>query len=518
MTIDRRRLIGTGLAAPVILSFATRGAWAAAATPFTLGVASGEPWADSVVLWTRLAPRPYDADGGMGSAPVAVRWEVAEDEKFARIVRRGTARAEAKEGHSVHVEVAGLRPGGIYHYRFIAGGVASPTGRTRTAPARDAAVDRLRLCFGSCQNYEVGHYAAYRHIVADDPDLILFLGDYIYETVPENHVRTHVNPEPFDLADYRVRYANYKTDPLLQAAHHAAPWAVIWDDHEVANDYANALDENNSDPVAFLRRRTAAYQAYWEHMPLRRSAHPDGTAMRIYRTLDWGKLAQIQLIDDRQYRGPRACQPPELLANHEKYLKLIPDCPDRTAANRTMLGAPQERWLDATLGQSRATWNLLAQQTLMASLERIDPIHPEGQPSLYTGDTWATYPAARDRIIRRWADAGTSNPIALGGDVHAFVAGDMHHPDRPDGPPVASEFVGGSITSLFHDPQLKAEAKACRLAFAENEVHGYGRVDVTPKGADIVFRGLRDATRPDSNAYDLVRFAVEPGRPGLHIA
>jgi alkaline phosphatase D len=516
MDVDRRRLIGAGLAAPAILGFGARAAWAAADTPFTLGIASGEPWPDSVVLWTRLAPRPLEGDGGMRAAPVAVRWELAEDDRFARIVRHGTARAAAKDGHSVHVEVAGLNPGRVYHYRFIAGGVASPTGRTRTAPARDAAVERLRLCFASCQNYEVGHYAAYRHMVADDPDLILFLGDYIYEGKPEKRVRAHLNPEPVDLAGYRVRYATYKSDPLLQAAHQAAPWATIWDDHEVANDYADTLDENNGDPVAFLRRRAAAYRAFWEHMPLRASARPDGPAMRLYRTLDWGRLAQIQLIDDRQYRGPRACQPAGLVERRQPYLKLIPDCPERIAPERTMLGQRQEAWLDSALGHSPAQWNLLAQQTLMTSLRRVDPAHDDQPAHLYSADTWASYPAARDRIIRRWADARTSNPIALGGDIHAFAAGDMRHPDRPDGPPVASEFVGGSITSLFHDPFLKAEAKVSGLAFAENEVHGFGRVDLTGTGANIVFRGLRDATTPDSPVYDLARFAIEPGTAGLH--
>jgi len=519
MQIDRRRLIGVGLAAPALLSFASRAAWAAAETPFTLGVASGEPWPTSVVLWTRLAPRPFEGDGGMGKAAVAVRWELAEDENFIRMTQRGEVRADAGEGHSVHVEVAGLQPGRHYFYRFIAGGIVSPIGRTRTAPAPGAVVDRLRLCFSSCQNWEVGYYGAYRHMIAEDPDLILFLGDYIYEGAPgEGKLRRHINPEPLDLAGYRVRYANYKSDPLLQAAHQAAPWATVWDDHEVANDYANALDENNTDPATFLLRRAAAYQAYWEHMPLRRAAHPNGPAMHLYRTLDWGRLAQIQLIDDRQYRAPRACQPPQLMSNHEKYLVLIPDCAERTAAGRTMLGAAQEQWLDGVLGRTTATWNVLAQQTLMASLERIDPLHPDGQPSLYSADTWASYPAARDKVIRRWAEAKTPNPIALGGDIHAFAAGDMRHPDRPDHPPVSSEFVGGSITSLFHDPQLKAEAKYCGLSFAENEVHGYGRVDLVADHCAVTFRGLADATRQDTSIADLVRFTVESGRPGLHMA
>lgn len=516
--IDRRGLLGAAVAAPALLMLGGRARGAGAAYPFTLGVASGEPSPDGMVLWTRLAPEPLLADGGMPARPVPVRWELAEDEHFARVVRHGDAVADPRWAHSVHVEPAGLAAGRPYWYRFIAGGETSPVGRTRTAPRAHAPVDRLRLCYGSCQKYEVGYYAAYRHMVAEDPDLIFFLGDYIYEGAPaKDALRPHRNPEPVDLPGYRVRYATYKSDLLLQAAHAVAPWLLTWDDHEVANDYAGALDQTNGDPAAFLLRRAAAYRAYWEHQPLRAAARPHGPAALLYRSLDWGDLAQFQIIDDRQYRGPRACQPPELAAKHLQYDTLVPTCADLTDPRRTMLGDTQEEWLMAALGRTRARWNLLAQQTLMAGLPRTDPKHPEAGPHLWSADTWSGYPVARDRIVHRWAEAGTPNPIALGGDIHSFAAADLHDPARPQ-TPVAAEFVGGSITSLFHDAHVKQEAAAAGIRFVENEVRGYGRVDLTRDHADVTFRGLADATKPDSAISDLARFAVEAGKPGIQAA
>lgn len=508
-------MIGGTAGALALLSFGARGATPLPPGLFTLGVASGDPAPDRVILWTRLAPDPLAPDGGMPTTAIPVRWEVADDEGFTRIVRSGTAQAKPQWGHSVHVDATGLRPGRAYFYRFIAAGEASPTGRTKTAPARGVTVDRLRLCFGSCQKYEAGFYAAWHHMVAEDPDLILFLGDYIYEGAPnpKNAVRLHRNPEPVDLPGYRARYASYKLDPLLQAAHHAAPWALTWDDHEVANDYAGALDQGNGDPVAFLRRRAAAYQAWYEHQPVRAPA-PHGPDMRIYRTLDWGALAQFQIVDDRQYRGPHACQPPGLVAAHKPYVSMIADCPDLHDPSRSMLGAAQEKWLDARMGDSPAQWNILAQQTLMRQQYRIDPADPQGQHK-YSADGWSGYPAARDRIFRRWVEAGTRNPLALGGDIHAFAAADIQNPDRPDGPPIAAEFVGGSISSLNPDPGIKALAAANGLAFAENEVRGYARLDLNAQGGSMTYRGLADALREDSDIADIARFTVESGKPGL---
>ncbi|NIJ08954.1 alkaline phosphatase D [Sphingomonas vulcanisoli] len=503
------------IAAPALLALATRSAAIGPRDPFTLGVASGDPWPDGMVLWTRLAPDPLTSDGGMPARPVPVRWELAADPQFRRLLRHGTAIAEPAWGHSVHVELTGLLPGRPYWYRFIAGGAVSPVGRTRTAPTPGAKVDRARFCYGSCQKWEVGYYSAYHHMVAEDPDMILFLGDYIYEGAPEKgQVRLHANPEPKDVPGYRVRYAQYKTDPLLQAAHAAAPWVTTWDDHEVANDYADDLDEKNSDPMAFLKRRAAAYHVYYEHLPLRAHARPapDGLTT-LYRTIDWGGLAQFQVVDDRQFRSHRACQPPELIAAHKQYQVYVPDCPEIHDPRRTMLGSAQEAWLNGKLGSSRARWNLLTQQTLMTTLKRVDPDHPKSPEPVYSGDTWSTYQPARDRILQRWADARTPNPIALGGDIHSFFAGDMRL--SPDGPPIAAEFVGGSITSLFHDPYLKLEAARSGGTYSENEVRGYGRVDLTPEVAEITFRGVRDATKPMSDIFDVKRFTVEAGRPGI---
>ncbi|MEG3124086.1 alkaline phosphatase D family protein [Sphingomonas sp. GB1N7] len=519
--LTRRTLILASAGSAALLSVGARGALRLPPGLFTLGIASGDPSPDGFVLWTRLAPLPLDADGGMPPVTVPVRWEVAEDEGFARIVRSGVVRAEARWGHSVHVDVAGLRPARRYFYRFIAGGEASPVGRTITAPAVGAKVDRLRVCFGSCQKYEVGRYGAYAHIVADDPDLVLFLGDYIYEDKVKDGdeaVRRLDLSEAVDLAGYRARYAAYKLDPLLQAAHRAAPWVLTWDDHEVANDYGGARDQNNSDPAVFLARRAAAYQAYYEHQPLRAATRPnrDG-GMHLYRTLDWGQLAQFQILDDRQYRGLPACQPPELAERHLRYRSLIEACVTLGDPHRSMLGERQDRWLMTALAATRAQWNVLAQQTLMHQQVRIDSGHPE-RGDQFGADTWSGFPAARDRIFRRWAEVGTGNPIALGGDIHAFAAADIRDPARPDGAAIGTEFVGGSITSVLRDPSYKALAARNGLGFAEDAKRGYGRLDLTPAGGEMVFRGLNDSRREDSGIADIARFALEPGKPGLNMS
>ncbi len=518
--LTRRSLLAGAAGSAALLSVGARGAFGLRSGLFALGIASGDPAPDGVVIWTRLAPSPLEPDGGMPPVAVPVRWEVAEDERFARVVRAGIARAEPRWGHAVHVDVTGLAPARRYFHRFIAAGEASPVGRTRTAPAPGAPVDRFRVCFGSCQKYEVGQYGAYRHMVEEDPDLVLFLGDYIYEDAvkpADEPVRRLAAGEPFDLAGYRVRYAAYKLDPLLQAAHAAVPWVLTWDDHEVANDYGAARDQNNSDPATFLLRRAAAYQAYYEHQPLRAATRPHRDGMHLYRTLDWGRLAQLQIIDDRQYRGLPACQPPGIAEAHVRYRSLIDACATLDDPTRTMLGRRQERWLMDRLGATRAQWNILAQQTLMHQQVRIDPAHPD-RGDQYPADSWSGYPAARDRIFRRWAEAGTGNPIALGGDIHAFAAADIRDPARPDGPPIAAEFVGGSITSRLRDPSYKALAARNGIGFAEDVKRGYGRLDVTPVGGEIVFRGLDDSRREDSAIADIARFALVPGKPGLDIS
>ena len=519
---SRRQIIGAPMAvAPFVIASGGMALMRGPAGPlFSLGVASGEPAPDGVVLWTKLAPEPLAPGGGMDRSRVPVRWEVAEDEHFRRIVRQGEVRATPEDGHSLHVEVSGLRPAHVYHYRFLALGQVSPVGRTRTAPAPDAAVDRLRICYGSCQKYEVGHYAAWTHAIADDPDLILFLGDYIYEGAPNpKSLRPHLNPEPFDLPGYRARYASYKLDPLLQAAHAAAPWMTIWDDHEVANDYAGQWDQHYGDPARFLMRRAAAYQAYWEHMPLRRMSHPAGPWARLYRRLDWGRLARIVLLDDRQYRDDRPCQPAPDAAGKRAYDYLVADCANRHDPKLSMLGAPQERWLNGELAGQKAQWNLLAQQTLMTPFPTINSEQSDKGAVFHSVDRWEGFPAARDRIFHRWVQAATPNPIVLSGDIHAFAATDLHDPARPDGTPIASEFVGGSITSLNPDPLFKSTAaRTTGFHYAENSIRGYGRIDLSQDHCNVTFRGLADARDPRSGITNLTRFVLEAGHPGIQRA
>ena len=513
-SIARRQLLrGAASLAGLALTPAAIGGVVLAApsltdNPFSLGVASGEPTADGVVLWTRLAPKPLEPDGGMPQRPVAVRWEVAEDQAMRKVVRAGKALASSNAGHSIHVEVTGLKSNREYWYRFTAAGAQSPVGRTRTAPARGAKVDHLRLCYASCQKWEAGFYSAHAHMAEEAPDLILFLGDYIYEGAPgsKNAVRLHANPEPKDVAGYRIRYASYKTDPMLQAAHAAAPWMVTWDDHEVSNDYGGDRDQDSGDREVFLRRRAAAYQVYYEHMPLRRRTLPVGPDMLLYRTLDWGDLAQIQMVDDRQYRDGKPCQP----AGPPKRGKLIGDCEDRRDPVRSILGQSQEAWLLETLAQSKAQWNLLAQQTLMAELQFGDPATPATR--LYSSDGWDGYPANRGRILQRWREAKVSNPIALGGDIHAFAAADLR--ETPDGPPVAATFVGGSISSIGGESDAFA-AKNPHIKQFDGKVRGYGRVDLTAKASRVTFRTVENALVPTSPVRDLASFALENGRPGV---
>jgi alkaline phosphatase D len=470
--------------------------------PFRAGVASGEPTPDGMVLWTRLVTDPTAPGGGLPPEPVAVGWELAEDEGLRRIVARGRTVAAPEAGHSVHIEASGLRPDRSYWYRFTAGGHASPVGRTRTAPAAGAAVERLRIAYGSCQKYESGFYSAHAALAQDDPDLVVFLGDYIYErAATDQGVRRHPDETCLDLASYRRRYAWYKADADLQAAHACAPWMVMWDDHEVSNDYGNDQDRSNPDPAVFLKRRAAAYQAYFENMPLRAAARPRGPDMRLYRAADWGRLARLALLDDRQYRAPRAC-------DSQSNGKLIPRaCPDRSDPGRSMLGAEQEAWLQARLRDTTAAWNLLGQQTLM-----LEVVTPDERVS---NDGWDGYSQTRRRILEGWRDAKVANPVVLGGDVHTFFAGDLAL--EPGGKPIASEFVGGSIASLGRSKDLVQGMLSLHpdLKFGDGDTRGYGRMDITPKTCRVTFRGVENALVRGSPVRDLAAFVVEAGETGL---
>ena len=410
--------------------------------PFTLGVASGYPTPDGFVLWTRLATRPLEPGGGLAPEPVPMLWEVAEDQAFSRIVASRAEFPGPEWAHSVHAEVRGLRPDRWYWYRFLAGDAVSPVGRTRTAPAANSNPARLKFCFASCQHFEQGWFNAYRHIAKDDPDLLVFLGDYIYESSwGKALVRRHNAPEPTSLDDYRVRHALYKTDTDLQAAHRAMPWLLTWDDHEVDNDYADDRPEDGMEREAFLLRRAAAYRAYYEHLPLPARMRPEGAQMRIYTEFDWGKLARFCLLDDRQYRSWQACPKPGRRGGSNTVD--IESCPQLFNPKRSMLGGAQERWLEGALERSPARWNVLAQQTPMAQFDQ-----KSGPGRIAWTDGWDGYPAARKRLLEFVRARRIPNPVVIGGDVHSFNVNDLKLDfDDPASPVVASEFVGSSITS-----------------------------------------------------------------------
>ncbi|MBE7424419.1 MAG: alkaline phosphatase D family protein [Zoogloeaceae bacterium] len=509
MGLDRRGFLlasSLALAAPRL--------WARpafTAYPFTLGVASGAPLPDGVVLWTRLAPDPLNG-GGLPPADIAVRWEIARDEAFRDVVRRGSAPAEPRHAHCVHVEADGLEPARWYWYRFMAGDAVSPAGRTRTAPAAGSEVDRLRLAFASCQQYEQGFYAAHRHMAAEDLDLVVFLGDYIYESSwGSRHVRKHEGPEPYTLEQYRNRYARYKSDPDLQRCHAAFPWLVTWDDHEVDNDYASDRSED-LDPN-FLARRAAAYRAYWEHMPLRRGAMPDGLRMRLHGRHDFGRLARFHVLDGRQYRDHQACP-----RDGRGGGSVIGDaaCPERMVPQRSLLGAAQEHWLHEGLVGRGMRWNILAQPLLMAQLQRKPA--PERR---FWSDGWDGYPAARARLLQAIAERKPANPVVIGGDVHFNCVADLKPDfDDPKSPVVAAEFCGTSITSQSQ-PQarldaLRAESPHIRLI--DGRRRGYVTLELAERRCLAKLRTLDSEKAADSPIATLATFVVEDGRPGAQPA
>lgn len=481
-----------------------------AAYPFSLGIASGDPAPDGFVLWTRLAPLPFEPGGGMGTEPVPVQWVVAEDESLKKVVRHGTAQADPAWAHSVHVEVTGLRPDRWYWYRFAAGDATSPVGRTRTFPALGTLPAKLSFAFASCQKYEVGYYTAYEHMAREDIDLVVHLGDYIYEKEDSKSeaVRPHGQAEVIELDDYRKRYAIYKSDPALQAMHAAAPWVVTWDDHEVNNNYAGAVSEDPTvDRAAFLRRRAAGYRAYYEHLPLRRSALPTGPDMLLYRRLEFGRLASFNVLDTRQYRTDQPLgdgfQPPSpvLLDSHG-----------------TILGERQRKWLLDGLDHSEATWNVLAQQVMMARNDQVP-----GEERAYHMDKWTGYEYERQAVLRHLRERDIANPVVITGDIHTNWANELGpDADRPDDPAVAVEFVGTSISSGGDEakPGLDAAVVRAENPWVKffNDERGYVRCEVTPETWRADYRTAAYVSRPGAPVRTAASFAVNSGRPRLEPA
>jgi alkaline phosphatase D len=481
------------------------------ADPFTLGVASGIPRPGALVLWTRLAPRPQEPGGGLPPAALEVRWELAEDEAFTRGVLRGTAVARPEHAHSVHVDVANLRPGARFFYRFRVGEATSPVGRTRTAPAEDDAAPRLRLALASCQHFEQGHYAVHRDIAAHDLDAVLFVGDYIYEsTNPRFRIRSHETSPPRTLDEYRARHALYKSDAQLRAAHAAHPWLLTWDDHEVENDYAGTTGSRDGDEAAFLARRAAAYQAYFEHLPVSPALAPRGPSMTIHGRLAWGRLAELWTLDARQYRSPQACGEPGRARGRVLDAQA---CAELADARRSVLGAAQERWLADTLRASRRAWKVVAQASQVAPGGLDLPLGAR----VYS-DGWDGYGPARERLLAALAAAG-GDVLCLGGDLHRNVAADLRlRAGDASAPIVASEFVGTSVTS-----RGLGEVSAALLRRTNPDLHhlrsderGWTLVEVDTSHASCTFRTTAfPVLGADAPLGVQARFAVEAGRPGV---
>ncbi|GGE29731.1 alkaline phosphatase D [Marinithermofilum abyssi] len=478
--------------------------------PFTLGVASGDPHPDGMVLWTRLAPKPLQG-GGMPRRNVTVRWEVAKDEAFSHVVRKGTAVATPRLAHSVHVEVTGLRPSTTYFYRFMAGKEISQVGRTRTAPPTGAPVSSLRFAFASCQQFEHGWYTAYRHMAREDLDFIIHLGDYIYEhgigryKAKSGLIRKHNGPEPFTLEEYRNRYALYRSDPHLRAAHAAFPWIVTWDDHEVENNYADIFPQRGQSVESFIRRRAAAYQAYYEHMPLRISSLPKGPDMQLYRRLIFGNLAAFHVLDTRQYRDDQV---------KEGYL---PPNPESLDPSRTLLGSHQERWLKEGLTQSPSHWNILAQQVFFSQLD----IH-RGPGQLFNMDAWDGYAASRNRLLHLFSEGNINNPVILTGDVHANWTCELKaNFQDPDSPIVGTEFVGTSITSDGDGSDQRADTAWIRSKNPHvrffNDLRGYVRCELDHRTWRTDYRVVPYVSRPGAPVHTRASFVVEAGNPGVHL-
>lgn len=520
----RRFLTVTGAAAA--LAFATNLPTAGAASaaeldarkiadnPFTLGVASGDPLPDSVLLWTRLAPSPYEPGNGLPAERVIVQWELAHDARFRRIARRGSANAHPEFNHTVHVEVNNLDAGRTYYFRFKTGKWISDTGRTRTAPAAGSKVSSLTLAAVSCQAYHDGYFTAYKHLAPDDVDVVFHLGDYLYEyavnavggarNYTDRTLPALYNHETQTLEDYRLRYALYKSDPDLRAAHAAHPFVVTWDDHEAENNYAGDLDENGNPPAAFLVRRAAAYRAYWENQPLRSPQQPQGPDLQLYRRVQWGRLAQFDVLDTRQYRSDQAYGDGSDVPG-----------PESTDPKRTLTGATQERWLIDGWRRSRALWNVVPQQVNF-SQRKLD-LNAVAKVSM---DAWDGYTASRDRVLAGAASAGIDNLMVLTGDVHVAYAYDIKADfDDQGSRTVGTEIVATSIASGKDGADKPANwdtyTKANPHMKFYNGRRGYVTVGLGQESARADFKTVSAVTTPGAPITTAASFVTEAGNPGL---
>ncbi|MCM8537252.1 MAG: alkaline phosphatase D family protein [Lentisphaeraceae bacterium] len=475
--------------------------------PFSLGVASGDPNHEGMVLWTKLAPKPLQLDYGMPPDVVSeVKWEVATDESMSSIVQSGFETANPHLGHSIHVETTGLKPDHWYFYRFHCGDFISPIGRTRTMPKEGAKADKLRFAVTSCQNYEQGLYTAYEQMLTDDVDLVFHLGDYIYEyAAKENRVRKHLGKEIETLAEYRRRYAQYRSDPLLQKMHAACPWIVTWDDHEFDNNWANDVSEKaNVDKASFMKRRATAFQTYYEMMPLRKTSVPQGPNLQLYRQINFGSLASFYVLDTRQYRTNQPNGDGKKALNSQA----------RNPQN-TLLGKDQKAWMYKSLSDSSSTWNVLAQQVMMGT---VNTQRNKNKSAVYSMDQWPGCVTERNKIVEFMSNHKVSNPVVLTGDIHCNWANELRMDDlKPEGKIVATEFVATSLSSGGNKGQGQSTASIYKAnnpcVKFYNEERGYILCELTDKVWTSHYKVVDDVLKPGGKTSTRASYKVLSGNP-----
>ena len=514
MHTTRRHWLGAAaagaLASPLspVSPLFVRHALAADVPRFALGIASGQPRPDRLVLWTRLTGTDLPEQ-------VPVRWELARDERFEQIAARGTETAEAAWAHSVHAEPAGLEPGRWYFYRFETGGETSVTGRLRTAPRTGARADHLRYAFASCQQITDSYYVAHRELTKENLDFFLHLGDYVY--VSDGGTIT--------LDDYRGVYRRFHANPLLQDLQAQVPLVAVWDDGE----FYNGVDRTG-DPV----RLAAARTAWFEAMPVPRRVDD-----RVYRTIEWGRLARMMLLDTRQYRDPEVPSNTSFAGLIDAQDTSLPPCDQMFAPGRTTLGVKQKRWLKGELGRSEATWPVIGSSYDMAPWKIVDRDTPELRmmnPNLQknggvyvSNEAWDDYQAERREIMSFIAQRRIPNVLVSSGHTHFYKASNIQ-PDVDDAssPITAMEFVTGSLTAdpdprtiapedLLHvAEQIMMSANAPYLKLVDLLNQGYTTVDLTPEEAIVEFRVL-DTFDANAEATTFARFRVVAGVPGIEV-
>ena len=469
--------------------------------PFTLGVASGDPTDQSVILWTRLAVDSLNG-GGMPAQDIEVLWEVSSTDTFDDIVSSGLATAEERFGHAVHIDVPLSTGESIVFYRFRIGDYVSPIGKTRLS-SPSGSTTPIKVAAVSCQNYTDGFYNAYADLVEQSPDLVTFLGDYIYEsgvgTLDATTVRLHNSDEIKDLVAYRNRYALYRSDPLLQAAHAECPWVITWDDHEVENNYANLTPQDSADAEGHAARRAAAYQAWWEHMPVRLDP-PTDESLTIYRQFSWGDLLNLLVVDGRQYRDDQACG--------DAVLSTQPACDEALDPARTMLGAEQEKWFSENINDTTKVWNVMANQTVMTDI-RLGA-------AVLNYDQWDGYAPDRNRILSDVVDQGVENFVVLTGDIHLAGVGQLTTDSNPT-TAMGAEFVSTSISSSGN---VSTDTEGLLIALpniidAETSHRGYTLHTVTANDWTAEFRIVDNNLVEDSSTSVWKTFKVIAGSPAI---